>query len=178
MNLTKDNISDEKNELAKEEENSDSEVDEEYESIKTQQYIINIEYSISHLIKFKIDQLNNQSHQRKFEERNIDSPFLSINIDKVLDEIEDKRKKDEKEKENNDYASGNLSASRISKNLNNTNVLSNDTLGGTNQKNKKRNIMSYLKSKGKFVKLYDFEGLDFMKDLIKNETLNDKSLVQ
>ena len=36
--------------------------------------------------------------------------------------------------------------------------------------------MSYLKSKGKFVKLYDFEGLDFMKDLIKNETLNDKTL--
>ena len=174
MNLTKDNISDEKNELAKEEENSDSEVDEEYESIKAQQYIINIEYSISHLIKFKIDQLNNQSHQRKFEERNIDSPFLSINIDKVLDEIEDKRKKDEKEKEN-DNSSVNVSMTNISKNLNNTKV-SNENFGPSNSRIKKRNIMSYLKSKGKFVKLYDFEGLDFMKDIIKNETLNEKTL--
>ena len=176
MNLSKDNISNNKDEILKDDENSDSDIDEDFEQIKNSQFIINIEYSVSNLIKYKTNKINDKNNTYKFDERKIDSPFLSINIDKVLDEIEDKRKKDEKEKENNDYASGNLSASRISKNLNNTNVLSNDTLGGTNQKNKKRNIMSYLKSKGKFVKLYDFEGLDFMKDLIKNETLNDKTL--
>ncbi len=173
MNLSKDNISNNKNEILNDDENSDSDIDEEFEEIKNSQFIIKIEYSISNLIKYKRNKANDKNDNNKFDERKIDSPFLSINIDKVLDEIEDKKKKDEKEKENNDLS---ISVTNISKNLNNTNVLSNEGLGITNQKNKKRNIMSYLKSKGKFVKLYDFEGLDFMKDIIKNETLNDKTL--
>ena len=161
--------------------------DEEFEKIKDYKFIVNIRYSYSNKIQISncINSKGKFENIHNYTDDKIDSPFLTINIDKILDEIEDLKRNDEKEKEFLTNISTGININNLNNNTNNNNISNNNIIDmkinstnilETNNKTRNRNIMSYLKSKGKFVQLYDFEGLDFMKDFVRNEKFTNKTL--
>lgn len=116
-----------------------------YEALKDKMFVVYCEYSIAEQVEYgKKNLLSDnslniferplQNKHKNFSEKMIDSPFLRINLDKILDEIEDEKK-----------------AQTVSPNKKKKNAKENVI---------NSNIMSYLKDKGKFAKLYDFEGID------------------
>ena len=127
-----------------------------YDAIKDNVFILTIEYSLSDRVMYSKNENEGPSMFAKDNEGNsphnvfnpkmIDSPFLRINLDKILDEIEEEKKNKE------------IKNAKRRKDDNNDKGDNNNT-----------NIMSYLKDKGKFAKLYNFEGIDISDYNLQNE---------